>query len=379
MRTVAISALAHAAVVAAWWTYTPSRPPPPPPAPTVSLVEVSLPLPPPRSVAAPPAIARAVAPDVGSAPSRARRVSTEPAKAATGPTPAATEPATSAPTRALAMRQPGESERGRIALPAKMEWDPDMPAALERPPEDGEPTGKLRPDGGGTYRSNQGPFTAKVGKDGTVKLTDGKNLRVKFALPSPKQLGKMIADWYLDPNKPVGMLPPPDPEKFERDHQGGGGYGSEKSEDSGGGAGLPILAGGFDISDALLRGKGQDPYASKKLAFLDSTRAERVQIGMKYRSEQLSKVSELMQRNLERLWATVADPAERKAELFALWDEVEETGSEELVAAGLQARALVIGWIRAKLPAGSAGAYSASELAALAAKKTSKATFAPYD
>ena len=43
MRTVAISALAHAAVVAAWWTYTPAPPPPPPPAPSVSLVEIELP------------------------------------------------------------------------------------------------------------------------------------------------------------------------------------------------------------------------------------------------------------------------------------------------------------------------------------------------
>jgi len=275
------------------------------------------------------------------------------------------------------MRRAGESDRGRIELPSKIAWDPDM--APEAPPVVEEPSGKLRPDGGGTYRSNQGPFTAKVGKDGSVTLKDGKNLRVRFALPSPRQLGKMIGDWYQDPNKPVGMLPPPDPEKFERDHLGGGGVSGEKREDAGGGIGLPILAGGFDISDAFMRSKGADPYASKKLAFLDATRAERVQIGMRHRAEQLAQVTELMQRNLERLWATVADPAQRRADLFALWDEVEETGSQEVVAAGARARALVIGWIRAKLPAGSASAYTAAEIGTLNARRTSTAVFAPYD
>lgn len=279
----------------------------------------------------------------------------------------------------LAMRQPGESDRGRVDLWIRRDWDPGMPEAVPPAPADGEPTGTLAPDGGGTYRSNQGPFTAKIGKDGTVKLKDGKNFRIRIALPTPKQLGELIADWYLDPNKPVGFLPPPDPEKFERDHAGGGGYRPEKREDSGGGGTIAIFDGGFDISDAFMRGKGQDPYASKKLAFLDATRAERVQIGMRHRSEQLAQVSQLVQQNLERLWARVADPAARRAELFALWDEVEETGSDELMAAGRQARAMIIGWIRGKLPAGSPGAFTADELARLNARRTSKAMFVPYD
>ena len=88
------------------------------------------------------------------------------------------------------MRQPGESDRGRIELPTSRAWDPDMPA--EAPPPEEPTSGKLRPDGGGTYRSNQGPFTAKVGKDGSVSLKDGKNLRIRFALPM-KRATKAVA------------------------------------------------------------------------------------------------------------------------------------------------------------------------------------------
>lgn len=382
MRTLAISGIAHAAVVAAWWSHTPEPPPPPAPAPSVALVEVELATPPPPPTPTPaPAPTPTPAPAPGSAAAQPRVALATVPRASTGSAPAAAEPPRDAdpsapPSSRLAMRRPGESDRGRVELPTKIEWDPDM--APEAPPVVEEPSGKLRPDGGGTYRSNQGPFTAKVGKDGSVSLKDGANLRVRFALPSPRQLGKMIGDWYQDPNKPVGFLPPPDPEKFERDHLTGGGYGGDKSDEGGGGAGLPIVAGGFDITDAFMRSKGNDPYASKKLAFLDATRAERVQIGMRHKSEQLAQVTELMQRNLQRLWATVADPAERRAALFDLWDEVEETGSDELVAAGLRARALLIGWIRAKLPAGSPAAYSDTELSALNARRTSKTAFAPY-
>src|SRR6185436_9687493 len=87
---------------------------------------------------------------------------------------------------------------------------------------------------------------------------------------------------------------------------------------------VPIAGGGFDVTDALMRRKGQDPYASKKLAFLDSTRDERVQRGTAHREQQLRQTSQIMQRNLDRLWQRVADPRARRTALFELWDEVIE-------------------------------------------------------
>ncbi len=187
----------------------------------------------------------------------------------------------------------------------------------------------------------------------------------------------MIGDWYMDPNKPVGTLPP---DHIERQpvFNNGESNGDDKKPDHGDVATVPIVAGGFDISDALMRGHGIDPYASKKLKFLDSTRGERVLIGMRHRTGQLAMAPEIMKRNLDRLWATVADPAERRETLFELWDECAETGTEELVTAGQAARTLVVGWIRARLPAGLPAAYTADELAAVNRRRSSKAAFAPY-
>src|SRR5690606_9996144 len=99
---------------------------------------------------------------------------------------------------------------------------------------------------------------------------------------------------------------------------------------------------------------------------------ERVAMGTAYRAEQSARSAELMQKNLEWLWAREHDPIARRAALFELWDEC---GEDE---AGTRARALVIGWIRARLPAGSPDAFTAHELELLQTRRTSTAAFAPY-
>jgi len=251
-------------------------------------------------------------------------------------------------------------------------------------PEKDLRTGQLAPSGGGTYRSEQGPFVANVDADGHVTLKDGKNFHIHVAVPGGKQIGNAIRTWYDMPNKPTGTI----------DHQGereivsnipalnDANGGSTLQGDKGPAPGAPILplvGGGFDITDALMRGHGVDPYASKKLAFMDATRDERVQIGQRHRSQQLAQVTQLMKRNLDRVWATVPGAAERKRTLFALWDECVETGTDEVVVAGTSARRLVIGFIRAHLPAGSADAFTSDELRALNQSRASTAPFAPYE
>jgi hypothetical protein len=274
----------------------------------------------------------------------------------------------------LDMRRPGAP---RIGLP-KFEWNPDM--APGPPPPLDPTTGELAPSGNGTYRSDQGPFVARVDRDGNVKIKDKKNFSIHFTLPTPKDIGRAIGDWYMDPNKPIGLLPPEHVGRapvLTKEEMTGQDKNTERKTNPDAVI-VPILGGGFDVTDAFMRGKGSDPYASKKLKFLDATRDERVQIGMRHRTEQLAMAPEIMKRNLDRLWATVGDPAARREALFELWDESAEAGTDELVAAGLAARKLVIGWIRAKLPAGSVAAYTADELAALNQRRTSKAPFAPY-
>jgi hypothetical protein len=139
-----------------------------------------------------------------------------------------------------------------------------------------------------------------------------------------------------------------------------------------------LLGASFDVTDGLMRRHGIDPYSSYKLKVLDETREERVAIGKQHRTQQLAQSRQHVHKNLERLWATATDLAARKQGLFELWDDCAETGSEELVGAGRSAREYVVGFIRSKLPAGGATAFTADELARFNGQRKSRATFAPY-
>jgi hypothetical protein len=133
----------------------------------------------------------------------------------------------------------------------------------------------------------------------------------------------------------------------------------------------------LDTQDMMMKRRGIDPYGRNKLAFLDRTRDQRVAVGERTRRARLEHAAELMKNNVDRLWATTADLAARKAALFELWDDCAETGSEAIVGAGAAARLFVLGVIRARLQ--GRAAYTAEELARLNAARRSKAVFAPYE
>lgn len=163
---------------------------------------------------------------------------------------------------------------------------------------------------------------------------------------------------------------------------GGGAYRAEQRTftarvDADGSAHLEDKPGELDTQDHLMSRMGAEPYARNKLALLDRTRDQRVAIGERHRHAQLARAAELMQRNIDRLWAATPDLAARKRSLFELWDDCAETGSDELVAAGAAARRLAIGTIRARLR--GAHAYTTAELAELNAIRSSTAVFAPYE
>jgi hypothetical protein len=141
---------------------------------------------------------------------------------------------------------------------------------------------------------------------------------------------------------------------------------------------VPLFTGKADLSDYLMRKLHVgDPYGARKRALLERTFDERVELGAAYRAEQLARSAELMRRNLVQLWASVHDPVARRADLFALWDECAE-GDGELGQAGQRARAMVIGWIRSRLPEDSGDGYTPAEIAALERKSSSAQRFAPY-
>jgi hypothetical protein len=139
-----------------------------------------------------------------------------------------------------------------------------------------------------------------------------------------------------------------------------------------------LLSGTFDVGDALMRQHGIDPYSSYKMKVLDETREERYQVGKRYRTQQLAQSRQMMQKHLEHLVASAPDPAHLKQGLFELWDDCAESGSDELVAGGRAARSQVVGFIRTRLPEGSADAFTSAELARMNKQRRSQAAFAPY-
>jgi hypothetical protein len=249
------------------------------------------------------------------------------------------------------------------------------------------PTGKLRPDGGGTYRTQRPGFAGKVGRDGKVSFKDKPAFSVGWRLPNPVKLAKAAAkgleEYYRDPYAQV--------KEAERDWTSGlevkdytkhldKREDEDDKADHGGVATIPILGGSTEITDYVMRKLGEDPYQSDKLLWMDQTRDERVQIGRVHRERQLKRADEIMRRHLDRVWArTDLRLAEKKEALFELWDDGAEDGDAMLIEAAGRARTLVIGFVRSRLPAGSPGAYTRAELEALNRRRTSRARFAPYE
>jgi hypothetical protein len=270
-------------------------------------------------------------------------------------------------------------------------------AATKPLPPPVEVTGKLRPTGGGEHRVKDAAVTMRVHRDGTVDLAHRPDFKIRFRLPIPsleqvrswgKSMGDGIEAWSKDPyaGTRVGST-----QDLPRHAQAAPGY-----CDDFGALGcsppaesstpvvdddhvfIPFISGHADLSSYLARKTGVgDEYAARKLELLDTTRAERAAIGATYRARQLDRSAELMQRNLERVWTATTDPAARREALFELWDECAE-GESSTGTAGARARAMVIGFIRARLPAGTADAFTADEIARLDARRSSAETFAPY-
>lgn len=254
-------------------------------------------------------------------------------------------------------------------------------------------SGRLEAQPGGRGIIHDRVTTVHVEADGTAHFQDEKDIDIHFTLPIPrvwdveeirKDLGHELTEWFEDPYAATRYGPSADLPRHLQASQGAcDEWGATMCDDP-----LAprverlvrdrkqvlgkIASGKLNITDWLHRKYVGDPYASRKRKLLDDTFDERVAMGETHRLEQDARSGEYMRRNLERLWNEVADPVARRAALFELWDEC---GDDE---PGLRARVIVIGWIRARLPTGSADAYTEAELAALQARRTSRTPFAPY-
>lgn len=274
----------------------------------------------------------------------------------------------------------------------------------ERPREErAKPTGKIAA-AGREGRIDDAVATFRVHGDGTVDITDKKDIdwRWRVPLPTPsrilkgaKELGEDLAAWREDPYRDTRVGKMQDlPKHLQAVPDQCGTFGDEMCDASDPETGvhrkprierslsrdgfiIPVIGGKTDITGYLYRKFAGDPYASRKLKLLDDTRAERAQSGAAYRTKQLAHSAELMANNLTTLWTTVVDPAARREALFELWDECAE-GDGEPGEAGARARAMVVGWIGARLPRGGEGAFTDDDITRLDHKRASQQHFAPY-
>jgi hypothetical protein len=294
------------------------------------------------------------------------------------------------PNRWLTMRGPdlrlGEGFLDRIAHSGR------APARVAR-------SGRLESAGGGTGVIHDAVTDITVDRDGTAHLHDRPDVSWDWDihLPTPDRIkeglaatGRDIATWYGDPYQAARVGSSQDVPRDvastpgDCDHWGDV-CSTELRERYAEVSGLQRQAGGgvghgkLDLTALLMRATGVgDAYASRKRKLLDDTLEERAELGAQHRAEDLARAAELMQRNLEVLWRATADPAERRDALFALWDECGE-GDGAVGEAGERARKMVIGWIRAKLPAGSPDAFAPDEIARRSAQRRSRQPFDPYE
>jgi hypothetical protein len=135
---------------------------------------------------------------------------------------------------------------------------------------------------------------------------------------------------------------------------------------------LHLLRVPFDLNDEVMRARGDDPYAAERAWFLRETEAlrDRMQDGALVR--EAGAVAGMLEPRLDRVWSSGGPGEARRRQLFELWDDCADD------AVGAVARRAIEAFIRRCLPAGSADAYPAAEVAALNARRVTGTPFAPY-
>jgi hypothetical protein len=139
----------------------------------------------------------------------------------------------------------------------------------------------------------------------------------------------------------------------------------------------PILT--FGGTDSMMRFLGEDPYRTEKVALMEETRPQRIEIRRAFNEDQMERALSDLPRYLAAVWSAEEWPVEiRRSILFALWDECAERGNPLVVDGGKRARAIISGFITRTLPEGSQGGFTERELERFNQLRTSQEVFAPY-
>lgn len=133
-------------------------------------------------------------------------------------------------------------------------------------------------------------------------------------------------------------------------------------------------SGTFDMTEAIMGASGQDPLRAEREYFMRQTEEVRARLEAAHARAQMAQANTRLPGRLEGIWGAVRrSEAARRARIFAVWDEMadDETGRE--------ARAIVLRWIRERIPFGTDHAYTEDELRRFNAARESREPFAPYE
>lgn len=132
-------------------------------------------------------------------------------------------------------------------------------------------------------------------------------------------------------------------------------------------------SGGFDITDAIMHGAGQDPYAAEREWFMEHAESTIDRLESQARAAQHAHSLTGVRSQLRTIWEDASRPAsDRRRAIFEVWDELAD-GEE-----GAPAREAVIAFIRREIPDTSPDSYTMIELARMNAHRQSAERFDPY-
>ena len=222
---------------------------------------------------------------------------------------------------------------------------------------------------GESYVYESPRFEARVARDGVVSFKD-KHISTAFSLPflgfldrasRPRgpTLESALRDYFDKRRRPAPEPvpePPPLPRRIEQSEICPPGSSCHWQS-------LPVainVHGSFDLTDEIMRGLGQDPYAPEKARFLSSTFEFRIKLAIEARKTDLKRAFERLPSRLDELWGDDRySPRERRRILYELWYETDRTPEGE------RAATIIRNFIRRRLPCGSTNSYTHAELDAL--------------
>jgi hypothetical protein len=122
------------------------------------------------------------------------------------------------------------------------------------------------------------------------------------------------------------------------------------------------LSGGFDVTDLIMRAKGDDPYRAEKAAFMQQTEAMRKKMAQAALKERVEASLARLPAHLDEIWRDGRHPAvERRRLLYETWKDA-ASAETDLGDSGKEACVIVETFVRRYLPSGSEDAFTDDEL-----------------